>query len=136
MLPPPPDLLTTLSVDGMSLLVTRMRSTVRSVLSLLPPGALGTTSSTFFCGAHDCAAPAALNAASTAAATIRFNAMVFCLIETELSGKGSKTKVTRAASYYLSPDSAQNKPTPAMPHHINLQHPTHTALRRLTLLTS
>src|SRR5687767_15382766 len=72
MLPPPPDLLTTLSVDGMSLFVTRMRSTVRAVLSLLPPGGLGTTSSTFFCGAHDWAGVTELKAARIAAVSNLF----------------------------------------------------------------
>src|SRR6185436_19339613 len=33
-----------------------LRSTVRAVLSLLPPGADPTTISTFFCGDHVCAA--------------------------------------------------------------------------------
>src|SRR5215204_2400968 len=72
MLPPPPDLLTIESVVGIILLVTRMRSTVRAVLSLLPPGGFGTTSSTFFCGSHDCAAAIELKAARSAAAKIGF----------------------------------------------------------------
>ena len=66
MLPPPPDLLTTVSDTGNALLVTKIRSMVRAVLSLLPPGGLGTTSSTFFVGTHDCAATAPAAQAITA----------------------------------------------------------------------
>src|SRR5687767_568894 len=54
MLLPPPGLLTTVSDEGTSLWATRMRSTVRAVLSLLPPGADVTTISTFFCGDQPC----------------------------------------------------------------------------------
>jgi hypothetical protein len=67
MLPPPPALLTTVSVDGRTLFIVQMRSTVRAVLSLLPPGGFGTTSSTFFCGDQPCApATAAAPASMTA----------------------------------------------------------------------
>jgi hypothetical protein len=58
MLPPPPDLFTTVSDTGNALLAIKIRSMVRAVLSLLPPGGLGTTSSTFLVGTQDCAVTA------------------------------------------------------------------------------
>src|SRR5687767_12736866 len=61
MVPPPPGLLTTTSGVGTSLVAASVRSIVRAVLSLLPPGPEAATISTFFCGTHPCAngAPAA-----------------------------------------------------------------------------
>src|SRR3990172_6168852 len=67
MLPPPPALLTIVSVDGRTLFIVQMRSTVRAVLSLLPPGGFGTTSSTFRCGDQPCAPATAAAPASIAA---------------------------------------------------------------------
>src|SRR5688572_12861811 len=70
MLLPPPGLLLTVSETGMSFPWTSMRSTVRAVLSLLPPGAEPTTISTFFCGdqvwAHTADAASASAAPSAA----------------------------------------------------------------------
>src|SRR5215213_1288052 len=68
MLPPPPGLLTTETVVLTSLVDASARSSVRAVLSLLPPGPDAATISTFFCGDHVCAI--ALLAATSAAATI------------------------------------------------------------------
>src|SRR5688572_14816215 len=69
MLPPPPARLTMLSVVGRILFAVHTRSIVRAVLSLLPPGGFGTTSSTLRCGDHCCCAPAiaAVTLMSTAA---------------------------------------------------------------------
>src|SRR5688572_2039600 len=63
--PPAPVRLTTVSEVGNSFCSTRIFSTWRAVLSLLPPGAEPTTISTFFCGLHaPCAPQAALRPAS------------------------------------------------------------------------
>src|SRR5687768_7364970 len=51
-------------VDETRLFAFSMRSTVRAVLSLLPPGGFGTTSSTFFCGVQPCAPAVDVIAAS------------------------------------------------------------------------
>src|SRR5687767_4584113 len=69
MLPPPPERFMMLSVVGRILFAVHTRSIVRAVLSLLPPGGLGTTSSTLRCGDHCCcaAAIAAVTLMSTAA---------------------------------------------------------------------
>ena len=63
-------------VDGRTFIIVQMRSTVRAVLSLLPPGGFGTTSSTFLCGDHPCAPAAA--AAHASAAAIRHRASFKC----------------------------------------------------------
>ena len=55
MLPPPPGLLLTVSEVGSRRFSVRIFSTVRPVLSLLPPAAEPTTISMFFCGDHVCA---------------------------------------------------------------------------------
>ena len=62
-----PGLLTIESVEGTSLLETRLRSTMRAVLSTVPPGGKPTTISTFFCGDQPCACAAAPAADRTAA---------------------------------------------------------------------
>jgi hypothetical protein len=53
MLAPPPGLFTTVIVLLTSLPALNMCSSVRAVLSLLPPGTEAATISTFFCGDHD-----------------------------------------------------------------------------------
>src|SRR5687767_9616413 len=75
MLLPPPGLLLTVSERGMSLPWTTMRSTVRAVLSLLPPGAEPTTISTFFCGDQACAAAGVAPTASRAPSVIEASNM-------------------------------------------------------------
>ena len=57
MLPPPPGLLTTVIEVLTSLLAVRIASTVRAVLSLLPPGTEVTTISRLRCGDQTCAQP-------------------------------------------------------------------------------
>src|SRR5512139_3157067 len=52
---PAPGLFTTTTAVGTSFFSCSIRSTVRAVLSLLPPGAEGTTISTGFDGAQLCA---------------------------------------------------------------------------------
>src|SRR5690606_19115922 len=76
MLLPPPGLFTTVRLVGTSLFCTRMRSTVRAVLSLLPPGAEPTTISTFLCGDQPCAAAAPAAHATSAARAMRVNFML------------------------------------------------------------
>src|SRR5688572_32304801 len=74
MLPPPPARFMMLSVVGRILFAVHTRSIVRAVLSLLPPGGLGTTSSTLRCGDHCCCAAAivAVTLMSTAASHLAY----------------------------------------------------------------
>src|SRR6185295_9965726 len=52
---PPPGRWTTVTFVLTSFPATKVRSIARASLSLVPPGATGTTISTFFCGAQPCA---------------------------------------------------------------------------------
>src|SRR5262245_60495972 len=81
MLPPPPALFTTATVEVTSFFPSRMCSMARAVLSLLPPGTEPATISTFFCGDHACAwaateAPASRPANRMRAAFMRFPPML------------------------------------------------------------
>src|SRR5688572_7525691 len=68
---PPPGLLTTVSGVPSRRFSAMMRSTVRAVLSLLPPGAEGTTISIFFCGFQSVCAWASDELTSSATAHVQ-----------------------------------------------------------------
>jgi hypothetical protein len=82
--PPAPGLFTTARVEPISLFSTMIRCKRRAVLSLVPPGAVLTMSSTFFCGDHACAALPALAAESASATSTRISVgalWIFVLFE-------------------------------------------------------